>query len=367
MKAHGALFSRQRQRLLQGLDERSVDVVVATAAFVAHPPAALRPALLLVDGEPGGEDGIVHILRQWEGVPRAGFLAASGPDATALREAGLTELVADTFLRTNVRLVDRRGVPDPVPLIADSAGRGGRTLVLTGGRPHAVELAGRLRDTGIQAAYYHAGVPLRVREVLEQAFADAKVAVLVAGDGLCEDAVPPDIRQVVLAGLPANRAELAEWMGMAGLDGRQATVTLAYARAQLKQVEQRLAEEYPSRAVLAAVYKVVRDLGAQAAWPDEALGRALDGQVPARRTIGVALDVLTEAGVIIREFDGDRWRMSVVEGSGRRDLSTSLRYTEGNKEVLEAAALDRWAFGPLPELLRALAGGARDAGAASRT
>jgi hypothetical protein len=263
--------------------------------------------------------------------------------------------------------VDHRGLTDPAPLILESAGRGGRTLVLTGGRVQAVELAGRLRDGGVLAAYYHAGIPLRVREVLEHAFADAKVAVLVAGDGLCEDAVPADVRQVVLAGLPANRAELAEWMGVGGLDGRQATVTLAYARTHLKQVEHRLAEEYPSREVLAAVYKAVRDLGAQAAWPDEALGRALDGQVPAPRTIGVALDVLSEAGVIIREFDGDRWRLSLAEGSGRRDLSTSLRYTEGNKEVLEAAALDRWAFGPLPELLRAVAGGARDAGAASRT
>ena len=65
-----------------------------------------------------------------------------------------------------------------------------------------------------------------------------------------------------------------QWVG--GLDGRQATVTLAYARTHLKQVEHRLAEEYPSREVLAAVYKAVRDLGAQAAWPDEALGRALD-------------------------------------------------------------------------------------------
>jgi hypothetical protein len=238
---------------------------------------------------------------------------------------------------------------------------------MTGSRPQAVELASRLRDAGILAAYYHAGIPLRVREVLEQTFADARIAVLVAADGLGEDAVPADVRQVVIAGLPANRAELAEWLGMGGLDGRQGTITLAYARAHLRDVEQRLAEEYPSRDVLAAVFKAVRGLGTQAAWPDEALGTALDGQVPARRTIGVALDVLAEAGVIVREFDGDRWRLSLAEGSGRRDLSTSLRYTEGNEEVQEAAALDRWAFGPLPELLRAVAGGARDAGAASRT
>jgi len=367
VKAHGALFSRQRQRLLHALDEGSADVVVATSAFMSHAPAALRPSLLVVDGEPGGDGGVLDVLRRWSEIPRAAFLAAPGPQAAAIREAGLTAWVADTFLRTNLRLVDRRGVADPAPLIAESAARGGRTLVLTGSRSAAVGLAGRLRDDGIPAAYYHGGIPLRVREVLEQAFADAKVAVLVAGDGLCEDALPADVRQVVIAGLPANRAELAEWMGMGGLDGRQATVTLAYTREHLLQTQQRLAEEHPSREVLTAVFKAVRDLRGQAAWPDEALGAALDGHVPARRTIGVALDVLTEAGVIVREFDGDRWRLSLAEGSIRRDLATSLRYTEGNKEVQEAATLDRWAFGPLPELLRAVAGGTRDAGAASGT
>ncbi|HEY6103401.1 MAG TPA: hypothetical protein VI007_09295, partial [bacterium] len=115
---------------------------------------------------------------------------------------------------------------------------------------------------------------------------------------------------------------------------------------------------------LTSVFKAIRARGADAAWPDETLAAALDGPVPSRRTIGVALDVLAEAGVILREFDGDRWRLALAEEAGRRDLSTSLRYTEGNKEVLEAVALDRFAFGPLPELLRTVAGGE---GAASRT
>lgn len=276
----------------------------------------------------------------------------------------MRELVADTFLRTNVRLVDRRSSADPAAFLGELATRNERTLSFTGSRQRAVEMAVRLREGGIHAAYYHGGIPLRVREVLEQAFADGKIAVLVAGDGLREDAVPADVRQVLIAGLPSDRAELAEWMGMAGLDGRQATVTLAYGREHLREVEQRLAEEHPSREVLASVFRAVRARGAEATWPDDALAAALDSQIPARRTIGVALDVLAEAGVILREFDGERWRLTLPESGSRRDLSTSLRYTEGNKEVLEAVALDRFAFGPLPELLRTVAGGE---GAPSRT
>jgi len=366
VKAHGALFSRQRQRLLQIVSAGGADVIVATSAYLSHPPGLLRPALVIIDGEPGEDPEVIKRVCAAAGEGRCvGFVASFQSDqATAFRDAGLRDPIADTFLRTNVRLVDRRNAPDRLPIITEVAGRGGRTLVFTGARQEAVETAARLREGGIQAAYYHSGLPLRVREVLEQAFADGKITVLVSGDGLCEDAVPADVRHVVIIGLPPNRSEMAEWMGMAGLDGRQSTVTLAYGREQMRQVEQRLAEEHPSREVLTSVFRAVRGHGGGAAWPDETFAAALDPVVPSRRTIGVALDVLAEAGVILREFDGDRWRLAVAEGAGRRDLSTSLRYTEGTKEVLEAVALDRFAFGPLPELLRTVAGGE---GAASRT
>lgn len=365
-RAHGALFFRQRQRLLQMLSVGSADVVVATAAYLSHSPAALRPAVLLFDGEPAGNREMTEILRTAVGEGRCGAFVSSlqSPQAAVFRDAGLREVIADTFPRTNVRLVDRRNSGDVVPLIADLAARRERTQVFVGSRQRAVEMAARLRDDGIQAAYYHSGVPLRVREVLEQAFADGKIAVLVAGDGLCEDAAPADVRHVIIAGLPSNRAELAEWMGMAGLDGRQATVTLAYGREHLREVERTLAEEHPSREVLAHVFRAVRARGARATWPDDTLAAALDDQIHSRRTIGVALDILAEAGVVLREFDGERWQLSLPADGVRRDLTTSLRYTEGNNETLEAVALDRFAFGPLPELLRVVAGGE---GTATRT
>jgi len=358
-RAHGALFFRQRQRLLQMLSSGSIDVLVATSAYLSHAPAVLRPAVLLFDGEPAEDRDMIERLRAAAGsVPCAAFVTSLRlPQAVAFREAGLREVVADTFLRTNVRLVDRRDTGDPVPLISEAAARGDRTLVLAGSRQRAVDTAARLREGGMDAAYYHGGIPLRVREVLEQAFADGKVAVLVAGDGLGEDAVPGDIRQVIIAGLPSNRAELAEWMGMAGLDGRQAAVTLAYGREQLREVEHALAEESPSREALARVFRAVRARGPQAMWPDDALAAAIGEPLPSARTIGVALDVLAEAGVVLREFDGERWRLALPADGARRDLSTSLRYTEGNKEVQEAVALERFAFGPLPELLRVVAGG----------
>src|SRR5439155_726694 len=145
-------------------------------------------------------------------------------------------IMTDPFPRINLRLMDRRGAQDREAMLLD-ARRQGKALLYTGQRAAAIDLASRLREQNPgQVAYYHGGLPLRVREVLEQQFADGKIQALVAADGFTADAAPPDIRQVLIAGLPAHRGDLLEVIGSAGLDGRQATVTWLYRREDLPRV-----------------------------------------------------------------------------------------------------------------------------------
>ncbi|MGH2425227.1 MAG: hypothetical protein ACRDF1_02930, partial [bacterium] len=90
--------------------------------------------------------------------------------------------------------------------------------------------------------------------------------------------------------------------------------------------------------------------------------------VASPRVIGIGLDVLAEAGVIQREYEGDHWRITVSNGA-RRELSTSLRYAEGEREREAFTELERFAFGPLSEILKAVAGpaaGIRDQGSGHR-
>src|SRR3989442_11651725 len=92
-----------------------------------------------------------------------------------------------------------------------------------------------------------------------------------------------------------------------------------------------------------------------AAWPDDAMNNALqeEGMVPG--AIGIGLDIVTEAGVIQREYDGDRWRIT-LSGQERHDLMISLRYAEGRREAESLQELGRWAFGPLATILKAVTG-----------
>lgn len=361
-QAHGAMLFRQRQRLAEAVREGRADVIIASLAYLRQARLGMRPALLLLECEPAIDPlALDEILRALGGPRWCAFSASQeGAEIAALAERGRLEPVVDVFQRTNLRLVDRRNPRDRLEAILGILERREKTLIHVSTRAEAVDLGAQLRERrGGEVAYYHGGLPLRVREVLEQMYTDGKIRTLVASDGFREEGAPADLRQVVIAGLPRDRAELLEWIGVAGLDGRQAGVTLLHRRDDLVTAEAEFRERHPTREMLMAIYRAVRDEATRAGaavWPEERLAAALDGAVPSRRTVGIGLDVLAEAGVIQREFDGERWHITLPEEAGRRDLSTSLRYTEGQRQAEGLADLARWAFGPLAGLLRAAAG-----------
>lgn len=377
-RAHGGLLFRQRQRLRDALRSGQVDVLLASLEYLVHGTGSpssvdfrtwLRPALLLVEAEPTIERNTLEQIGDALGRPRRGVLRATAEHAvTTLWDEPLTPVV-DSFLRIGLRLVDRREPADRDGALAASLERREKTLICVGSRAQSVEVADRLRERGAQVAYYHGGLPLRVREVLEQLFVDGKVLVLVAADGFTEQSAPADIRHVVAAGLPGHRAELVEWIGMAGLDGRSALATLLYGREDARQMKHALGEYHPTRETLAAIYRAVRDQverATSASWPDQGLAAALEGAVPSRRTIGIGLDVLAEAGAIQREFDGDHWRITLGGTGSRRDLTTSVRYAEGQRQAEALADLTQWAFGPLHEILKAVAGPSQGTGSSEQ-
>lgn len=362
--AHGALMFRRRQRLLQALAAGTADVVVASLEYLRQAPDGLRPSLLLLECDPAVEPAAFGEALEHLGQPPWCVFASSVQidGIAALRARAPLTVLGDVEVRTNLRLIDRRGA-ERARVLAELGGRGDRILVRVGSRQDAVQTARALREQGIAAAYFHGGLPLRVREVLGQALADGRIAVLAAADGFTDEVMPPQLRQIILAGLPYDRAELVDWLGATGADGRQAAVTLLYSRGDVQAAERVLAELHPGREALAAIFRAVRNrAGAPggAVWPDDALAASLEAAVPSRRTVGIGLDVLAEAGVLLREYDGERWRITLPEQGPRRDLSASLRYTEGNRETQELAALAAFAFGPLHDLLRAAAGGGRE-------
>ena len=346
--AHGALSFRARQRLARALARGTAEIVVASAEWVAREGDLLQPR------------GVVQVVDDDAAAPLPLPLGGTSPPVLTFwcAEAPVpgdpeVALFDDGYRRTNLRLVDRRGA-DREALLAALTERGGPTVVAAATPEETVTLARRLREAGRSVAYVHPGLPPRVRRVVAQLFQDGKVAVLVAA-GLAEALAPADVRQVVVATLPFTRADLVEAAALAGLDGGVATVVLAYHPDDAARRRAQLETRFPSRARLAAAYRVLRDLPGPLRWPDDGVAAAFQAAGFDPPAVEAALETLVEAGVMQREVVEGRWLLEPGNG-GRRDLLTSARHAEGERERRALERLLAEAFGPASSLLRRAVG-----------
>lgn len=366
--AHGALPFRARQRLARALARGAAEIVVASAEWVAR-EVDLSTAGRGVEAAAGrGVEawerlrprGVVQVVDDDAAAPLPLPLGATSPPVLTFwcAEAPVpgdpeVALLDDGYRRTNLRLVDRRGA-DRAALLAALTERGGPTVVAVATPEEAVALAKHLREAGRACAYVHPGLPPRVRRVVAQLFQDGKVTVLVAAE-LAEGLAPADVRQVVVATLPFTRAGLVEAAALAGLDGSAATVVLAYHPDDAALRRAQLEARFPSRARLAAAYRVLRDLPAPLCWPDEGAAAAFQAAGFDPPAVEAALETLVEAGVVQREVVEGRWRLELGDGT-RRDLLTSARHAEGARERRALERLLGEAFGPASALLRRVVG-----------
>jgi len=367
---HGALPRRRRERALANLLSGSVDLLIASwDALYRHAAsiAALRPSRTLFEVADLSSLGEVRRLLEASGSPVPILVAARATEEEARRAMELLAIpgfIADSSFSTGLRIVDRRGNPDKGAYLSSLLSRGESAVIFTSRREQAVELARGLREQHPELrdrfAYFHGGLPVRVREVLARLFRDGHLLALVTTGSLTGAIPPVEARHVVLASVPFTRRQMLAQVAMGS--SRGCTVHLLYSSEDVEVNRAAMGGRFPTRETLAGVYRTLRmmynDLGSLL-WPDETLARAVAEAVPgiSRASIEICLDILHEVGVIASEVEEGRWRLSIVEPEERRDLGSVPRFAEGMREREEMERTARWALeSPAQELLEALAG-----------
>jgi ATP-dependent DNA helicase RecQ len=200
------------------------------------------------------------------GVPRLAVTATADARTREdirgeLRLTDAAEFVA-SFARPELMLSAERkagtGEKRVVELVTSRAGRSG--VVYAGTRDKTEKLALALRDAGVPALAYHAGLDKRLREERLEEFLEAEAAVMVATIAFGMGVDKPDVRFVIHADPPAAIEAYWQEIGRAGRDGEPAEGITLYGAADMVWALRRIGEREVDEAVKQAQVKKVRQL-----------------------------------------------------------------------------------------------------------
>jgi ATP-dependent DNA helicase RecQ len=268
---------------------------------------AMRPTLIAVDEahcvSSWGHDFRPDYLRLGElldGMDAARIIALTATAAPPVRTDILERLhlrnpvvVVGGTARENIYLSVIRCLDQPdqekkvIQAVTTTAGPG---IVYVATRKAAEHYASELQRQGISATAYHAGLPKRVREDVQQQFMIGETDVMVATSAFGMGIDKPDIRFVVHAQAPESPDEYYQQVGRAGRDGQPALGILFY-RPEDLGLARFFNASIPKSDDVAAV------LGALAVNGDATRTELADSTGRSGRAVGRILNLLSETGL----------------------------------------------------------------------
>ncbi|WP_322409071.1 RecQ family ATP-dependent DNA helicase [Microbacterium invictum] len=203
-------------------------------------------------------------------------------------------------------------------------------LVYTATRRAAEELTSRLRERGVRAETYHAGLPARERRRTHERFSHGDIDVVVATNAFGMGIDKSDVRFVVHAAVPESLDAYTQETGRAGRDGEPAQAVLFYRSEDLG-----IRKYFTARSVdSAAVSRVYRTLvEARSSVRIRALAETLG--LSARRVTGL-VNLLVEAGVVGVDRDG----ATVIAVRRPKEAVALPREAAERRERIERSRLD---------------------------
>ena len=196
---------------------------------------------------------------------------------------------------------------------------GGVALVYAATRKNAETYAQALKQAGMRARVYHAGLDGGVREKAQDVFMSGQLDVIVATNAFGMGVDKSDIRLVVHADIPRSPEAYYQEAGRGGRDGKPTRCVLLFNHGDIRLQEFLIDASYPSADLMRALWKLLHtqpELGATH-------GRGGDDELEARlkakltdapsnalkpgpaslATIGSALRILERHGMLARDAE----------------------------------------------------------------
>lgn len=228
-------------------------------------------------------------------------------------------------------------------------------LVYAGSREKCEQLARMLTRYGINAGFYHAGLPPEERAAAQDRFMSGEVRVMAATVAFGMGVDKSDIRFLIHFHPSRSLENYYQEAGRAGRDGQPSRCILLHSNPDSTNARRRLREDALTQERVRSVYQVIRQLllGQPARTgliASDALVQAMDGD---EGLVRAALPILEEVGLIFRHGDLPS-RMRLFTNSTTEEIPDLFEMASpvGGKDVdaqLDAETDERarlkWAIG----------------------
>lgn len=296
----------RHHEFLRALHEANVELLVIDEAHCIslwghdfRPDYLTIPAVLPALGEPA----VLAIT------------ATATPEMATAIGAGLgrdLDRVQTTLFRANlryeaIRCANREEKLAKITSIARQ--ERGAGIIYVGSRRDADAIAALLKDRGVNAVSYHAGLDPRTRAGAQEQFMTGRARMVVATVAFGMGVDKADVRFIIHLSPPRSLESYAQESGRAGRDGDPARCILLYSTADKAQLNRLAKLDQLALGTLRQVYAAI-NRQAVGAWaildPDRLLPPAgYDEERPDPR---IAVGILSQAGLIRQHPDAPLYR-----------------------------------------------------------
>lgn len=183
-------------------------------------------------------------------------LARTDAEAQQAPDDGLSgfHVFRMSFVRPNLAYVVRRTDDKLAELLHILRSVAGAAIVYTRSRRGTGDVARLLRENGISALNYHAGLTNVDKDVRQRAWQEGATRVMVATNAFGMGIDKADVRLVVHMDLPDAVEAYFQEAGRAGRDGKKAYAVLLYNNRDHGKMLRRVQETFPKKEYVSDVY-----------------------------------------------------------------------------------------------------------------